>query len=114
MDEQLAKSPDDSSDVPGSSVLSAQQLFQSTMDFGDRSTEDGLRVAAECRALLTYLTVDGCTEPTSAAQGNISAAMGSSDESSRTFVFRGLQESAAHEGLLQFASRLLYLNASNG
>ena len=114
-DDHLRKSPDDSADVSGSNVLKARQLFSSIVsNVGPSSAGIGPRVGAESQALLAYLTVDGCTEPTSNAQGNISAAMTSIDESSREFSFRRCAESEAHEGLLQFAARLLYLNASKG
>lgn len=106
VDDLLRKSPDDQSEVSGSYILKARQVFSSHT--GDRQTR------AECLALLAYLTTDGCTEPSSAAQGNISAAMDSIDNSSYELKFHGEEGAAAHEGLLQFAARLLYFNATRG
>lgn len=113
VDDDLRKAPDDGAEVPASSVLKAKQIFANVgMQTG--SENDSSHIAEECVTLLAYLTESGGTEPTSTAQGNISAAMTCVDATSRDLKLRGYGESVAHEGLLQFAARLLYLHASKG
>lgn len=113
-DEFLRKEPDDSSQVSGSHILKARQMFSSYG--GDAATGNSalVRTHAEALALLAYLTIETCTEPMSSSQGSISAAMESVDKSCHELKFRGGQGGAAHEGLLQFAARLLYYNATKG
>ncbi|PNY23644.1 Protein NRDE2-like protein, partial [Tolypocladium capitatum] len=68
----------------------------------------------ECLTLLSYLTSTGGGEPTSASQGNLSAAMGVIESMSNEFRSRGYGSEAAHERILQFACRVLYWNATKG
>ncbi|KAH7170259.1 NRDE-2, necessary for RNA interference-domain-containing protein [Dactylonectria macrodidyma] len=75
---------------------------------------DDAAIYVGCLALFAYLTSEGCKEPTSAAQGNISAAMEVIHSKSAEFKSQGYESSKAHERALQFAARILYLNATRG
>ncbi|VUC32225.1 unnamed protein product [Clonostachys rosea] len=116
-DTTLAKNMDDGYDVSPAHILKAHRHFTSNVGYlASTGDFDGAESQGECLALLSYLTTEGCTEPTSSSQGNIVAAMQSIER-----VSIELQASAnaskieaAHERLLQFAARLLYFNATNG
>lgn len=96
-------------------ILKTRQLFSSNMTHSVVTGNlDAAAVYAECQALLSYLTADGATEPMSATQGNISAAMDSILSSSSEFETRGFEQALAHEQILQFAAKLLYHNACHG
>ncbi|KAM0562109.1 hypothetical protein ACHAPJ_002553 [Fusarium lateritium] len=102
-------------EVSSMNILKAHQIFSSTMnDFISGGNLDNAETLAECLVLLSYLTAEGSTEPMSTSQGNISAAMETVHKVSLEFKSRGYQASRAHERILQFASRLLYLHATRG
>ncbi|KAH7328620.1 NRDE-2, necessary for RNA interference-domain-containing protein [Stachybotrys elegans] len=69
---------------------------------------------AECLILLVYLTAQGNTEPHAATQGNISEAMAVTATAIDTMTGLKYRDNDALETLLQFAARLLYLNALKG
>ncbi|KAK2064512.1 DUF1740-domain-containing protein [Colletotrichum caudatum] len=75
---------------------------------------DDAVITAECLALLVYLTSQEASEPTSEAQGSISAAMERIWTVSSECCTRGRSRSPAHERLLQAGARLLYHHASRG
>ncbi|KAG9257256.1 NRDE-2, necessary for RNA interference-domain-containing protein [Emericellopsis atlantica] len=113
-DENLRQAPDATFNASGADLLKARQAIAS-IELGSGAVSVELaQTQAESLALLAYLTADGCTEPTSIAQGNISAAMASVDEATRDFRLRGAVARAAHEATLQFAAKLLHLHASKG
>lgn len=114
VDEVLRSKPEDA-EVSQTMVLKAQQTFSSNLAHSlFTGNLDDTSIQVECLTLLAYLTADGCTEPTSAAQGNISAAMEAIYAQSAGFKSRGYESSKAHEKTLQFAARILYLNATRG
>ncbi|KAK7414897.1 hypothetical protein QQX98_006318 [Neonectria punicea] len=114
VDEVTRSGPDDVV-VSQSVLLKTQQTFSSDLSHSlFMGNLDDAAIHAECLILLTYLTADGCTEPTSALQGNISAAMTVIYSQSAEFKSRGYELSKTHERILQFAARILYLNASRG
>ncbi|CAM1505452.1 Fc.00g110890.m01.CDS01 [Cosmosporella sp. VM-42] len=114
VDEVLRKA-DHIMEMPPMHILKAQQEFSDRMRLSISAgiTEEA-DVQAECLALLSYLTAEGCTEPTSASQGNVTAAMAVIHEASEEFKSRGYEATMGHERLLQFAARILYLNATRG
>lgn len=96
-------------------VLKAHQLFSSTMgDFVSGGNLDHAVTPTECLVLLSYLTADGSAEPMSDSQGSISAAIETVHRVSQELKRRGYERSRAHERILQFASKLLYLHATRG
>lgn len=102
-------------DISQTHLLKAQQSFSSSiMDSLSAGNVDNAATSVECLALLSYLTAEGCTEPTSAAQGNVSSAMDVFQRYSGELKARGYEKSRAHERSLQFAARILYLNATRG
>jgi hypothetical protein len=102
-------------EVSSTHILKAHQTFSSLMsDFISGAKLEGASTLAECLVLLSYLTSESCAEPMSASQGSISAAIETVHRVSLEFKSRGYQASRAHERLLQFASRLLYLHATRG
>lgn len=102
-------------EVSNTTLLKAHQTF--TSDFhqyllsGDSM---GASTLAECMILLSYLTASENEEPTSASQGNISAAMNTVDTISGEFQSRDQVSAKTHERIFQFAAHLLYLHASKG
>ncbi|KAI5465511.1 NRDE-2, necessary for RNA interference-domain-containing protein [Mariannaea sp. PMI_226] len=96
-------------------LLKAERAFSSNIMqcFSTGNLED-VAIYVECLGLLTYLTADACTEPTSVAQGNISSAMAAFQVQSAEFKARGYEKSKAHEQTLQFAAKILYMNATLG
>ncbi|KPM36735.1 hypothetical protein AK830_g9818 [Neonectria ditissima] len=114
VDEAMRSQLDDV-DVSRSVILKAQQTFSSSLNHSlFIGNLDDAAIHLDCLVLLTYLTADGCKEPTSSSQGNISAAMAVISSQSVEFKSRGYGLSRAHERSLQFAARILYLNASRG
>ncbi|ROW12788.1 hypothetical protein VMCG_00642 [Cytospora schulzeri] len=111
----VAQSTELESIITPSQVLKARQKLSSTRDYllsaGDlfQATE-----FAQTLALFEYLSAEGSTEPTSAHQGNISAAMTSIDTFASDAVARGHGKTADLEHLLQFAAHLLYIYATRG
>lgn len=115
VDDNLRKMSDDGVGVSSAYILKAQRAFLSGFHESVAVRDlEGANAYAECHILLSYLTADGCTEPTSVAQGNISAAISAVDAISQEFKSWGHGTSSSHEGVLQFAARLLYFNASKG
>lgn len=102
-------------DVSPTHILKAHQIFTSTMnDLISGGNIDQAGVLAECLILLSYLTTEGSTEPMSASQGSISAAMDTVNKVSLELKSRNYHTSQAHERTLQFASMLLYMHATRG
>ncbi|QGI62468.1 uncharacterized protein FFB20_06517 [Fusarium fujikuroi] len=102
-------------EVSSTHILKAHRTFSSlASDFISGANLEDASTTTECLVLLSYLTSESCTEPMSASQGSISAAIETVHRTSLEFKSRGYQASRAHEQLLQFASRLLYLHASRG
>jgi hypothetical protein len=115
LDSTLRNAPDDDAAVSSSYLLKAHRSFSSAVqNLAASGDADGAALHGECLALLAYLTADGCTEPMSSSQGNITAAIDSVTTSIHAFRTRGHGSSPAHERLVQFAARLLYLNATRG
>ncbi|KAF5976685.1 hypothetical protein FCOIX_6961 [Fusarium coicis] len=102
-------------EVSSTHILKAHRTFSSLKsDFISGANLENASTITECLVLLSYLTSESCAEPMSASQGSISAAIETVHKTSLEFKSRGYQASRAHERLLQFASRLLYLHASRG
>ncbi|OHF00162.1 hypothetical protein CORC01_04570 [Colletotrichum orchidophilum] len=89
--------------------LSASLEHQISMKQLDEAT-----TTAESLAMLAYLTAHEGSEPTSEAQGSISAAMERIWTVSSELCAQGRAKSSTHERLLQVAARLLYHHASRG
>ncbi|RGP67801.1 hypothetical protein FLONG3_8420 [Fusarium longipes] len=102
-------------DVSPTHILKAHQIFTSRMNdliSGGNTNQAG--ILTECLALLSYFTTEGSTEPMSASQGSISAAMDTVHKVSLELKSRNYHTSRAHERILQFASMLLYTHATRG
>lgn len=115
VDESLKGTGSNIPEVGSTTLLKAHPTF--TSDFHEYLLGRdlvGASVLAECMILLSYLTVSGNLEPASVSQGNIAAAMSTVDMISQEFRSQEQASSAAHERVLQYASRLLYLHASKG
>jgi hypothetical protein len=97
------------------SATKAHETFASLM-YGALGAGDAkaAETCAECLTLLAYLTAQGNTEPHAATQGNISEAMSITATAVDNLNDPKYQDSDALEKLLQFAARLLYLNALKG
>ncbi|PHH77929.1 hypothetical protein CDD82_3299 [Ophiocordyceps australis] len=92
-------------------VLKAQQFFSSNADNHlYQGHEDEASMNIECLVLLSYLTDEGGTEPASATQGNISAAMDIVQAKSNALC----RHSRCYELVLQCAARLLYWHCTKG
>lgn len=96
-------------------ALKARQAFAFN---AKQCLHEGLQEAAsghvECLALLSYLTDEGGSEPTSACQGNISAAMDVVEATSKEMRWREGRSNTACELISQWASRMLYFHATKG
>lgn len=113
-DKALGKS-EDTIEASSTLILKTRQAFLSGIDtYCSMGHLDLAAADAEGFVLLSYLTADGCSEPMSPAQGNISAAMAAVQQVSAEFKRHGDEATPDHERVLQFAARLLYLNASRG
>ncbi|PFH58461.1 hypothetical protein XA68_13667 [Ophiocordyceps unilateralis] len=101
--------------VPPSALLKARQAFATNcrrcLYEGDQETASS---HMECLALLSYLTDEGGSEPASTSQGNISAAMEAFASILNDIEFLGRKCEAAHELMLQCASRMLYFHSTQG
>ncbi|EXA49263.1 hypothetical protein FOVG_02507 [Fusarium oxysporum f. sp. pisi HDV247] len=114
VDDALRRSAE-TPEVSSTHILKAHRTFSSlTSDFISGANLEDASTLTECLVLLSYLTSESCTEPMSASQGSISAAIETVHRMSLEFKSRGYQASRAHERLLQFASGLLYLHATRG
>ena len=111
-----AASPDSNSEkATRFRVLKARIHLSSNRDYLLSSGDLGRAVVyARGLALFEYLTRKSDKEPRSAGQGDIWSAVDSVSAFTAELAARGLTRSAAHEALLQFAARLLYLHASKG
>jgi hypothetical protein len=115
VDDNLKTAEIDVPEVSNATLLKVHQIF--TSDFHQyltRGDSVGASTLAGCMILLSYLTASGNDEPTSASQGNISAAMNTVDGISREFQSQDQVGAKTHERVLQFAAHLLYLHASKG
>ncbi|KAF4979484.1 hypothetical protein FZEAL_4343 [Fusarium zealandicum] len=113
--DEFLRTATEGTEVSSTHVLKAQQTFYSSKDFLlSAGNIDRAATLTECLALLSYLTAEGYAEPMSASQGNISAAMDVIHKVSLDYRSRGHEKSQAHERVLQFAARLLYLHATHG
>ncbi|EFX00619.1 duf1740 domain containing protein [Grosmannia clavigera kw1407] len=110
----------DDNDIPisPSQLLRARRAMHTEMDYGlsmghiDRAT-----LFAESSVLLEFLcaTEDRPTAARSTSrQGNLAAALTASAAFSDEMLARGHGQTAAHERLLQWTSRVLYFHASHG
>lgn len=98
-----------------SQLLKAQQSLSANLEHETSTGQlDDAIITAECLALLAYLTAQEGSEPTSEAQGSISAAMERIWTMSSELCARGQSKSPTHERLLQAGARLLYYHASRG
>lgn len=114
VDETLRNSPESAGATPTQVVRACEMLLDSLeQQMSTRKLDDAV-ATAECLTLLVYLTTQDIYEPTSEAQGSISAAMERLWTVSSDLCSRGLAKSQSHERLLQFGARLLYHHASRG
>jgi hypothetical protein len=115
VDASIREAQDDDLAVPSTYLLMADQAFKSniysSLSIGDINTA---ATWGECLGLLSYLVAEKPDEPMSSLQGNISAAVNSINWVCSELRSRGGDRTAAHEGLLQFAARLLHWNALQG
>lgn len=96
-------------------LLKAKSHFSSTRDYSLSSQQlETAAQYAESLMLLEYLAAEAGTEPTSDAQGNITAALAGIHTFSRELDSRNLSNSPHHDRLLQTAARLLYYHATHG
>ncbi|CAJ0553474.1 Ff.00g119860.m01.CDS01 [Fusarium sp. VM40] len=113
--DEILRSAVGTPEITPTHVLKAHQIFSSTMgDFVSGGNLDHAVTPAGCLVLLSYLTADGSAEPMSVSQGSISAAIETVHRVSQELKRRGYERSRAHERILQFASKLLYLHAARG
>lgn len=115
VDESLRK-PDLGQDkVSPATLLKARHAF--TSNFQQYLYDGKWQTAsshAQCLTLLSYLTGEGGNEPTSAGQGNVSAAMYMVESLSKEMRSGERGHDAASELLFQWASRVLYFHAVKG
>ncbi|KAK3356956.1 NRDE-2, necessary for RNA interference-domain-containing protein [Lasiosphaeria hispida] len=96
-------------------LLKAKSHISSTRDYALSSRQPGLAIQyAESQALFEYLAAEGGIEPTSATQGNITAALQSIHAFTNQLTSANQAQSTHHERLLQTAARLLYHHATHG
>ena len=111
---EIPPPPGDEQATP-SQILKTRNHLASNRDYLLSSGAPARAVVyARGLALLEYLTAKSNREPSSGGQGDIWSAMASISGCTAEFAARGLAQSPAHEELLQFAARLLYLHASKG
>lgn len=115
VDESLRKPKLGQVGVSPATVLRARHAFASN---SQQSLYEGkwetASSHAECLALLSYLTGEGGGEPTSARQGNVSAAMDVVESMSKEMRSGDSGNDVVCELLFQWASRILYFHASKG
>ncbi|KXH48374.1 hypothetical protein CSAL01_07152 [Colletotrichum salicis] len=98
-----------------SQLLKAYQSLSATLEHQMSAKQlDEAIATAESLAVLAYLTAQEGSEPTSEAQGSISAAMEKIWTVSSELCAQGQAKSSTHERLLQVAARFLYHHASRG
>ncbi|KAM4057076.1 NRDE-2, necessary for RNA interference domain-containing protein [Hirsutella rhossiliensis] len=114
VDESLRKPKLGQDGLSPATILKARQAFtsnaQQCLYEGQWETASS---HAECLALLSYLTGEGASEPISAGQGNISAAMDVVESMSKEMRLHECGNGAS-ELLFQWASRMLYSHAAKG
>ncbi|ODA80078.1 hypothetical protein RJ55_03036 [Drechmeria coniospora] len=115
VDDSLLKPILDDGGVSPSVILKAQRAFSSSVErFLYEENLNAASVNMQCLVLLSYLTSRGGTEPSSASQGNITAAMGVIETMTSKFPALRHERGAALESLLQFSAMLLYHHALKG
>ena len=114
MDDGLRVLPETDDVSPMHILKATKQLIANRDCLISTGDVDGGVLNAECLALLEFLTARGPSEPKSVLQGNISAAMAGIWRCSEDLCSRKQGTSLAHERLLQFAARLLYLYSTRG
>lgn len=114
-DSNLRDGGDQIAEISPTQILKTSQTLHSGFDDYIRA-KDGPKAAlyAETLLLLTYLTTDGGREPTSSLQGNIDAAMDLAYRLLDKLKGIGSGGKLSSEMLVQFASQLLYWNATKG
>ncbi|KAF4637888.1 hypothetical protein G7Y89_g180 [Cudoniella acicularis] len=96
-------------------LLKTKQHLISNRDYRLTSGDFLVAIAyGDLSALFEYLTSNMSFETQSAAQGDITSALASYTNLSKSLVDRGLGKSTPHELLLQSAGRLLYHHARVG
>ncbi|KJZ72905.1 hypothetical protein HIM_07668 [Hirsutella minnesotensis 3608] len=115
VDEALRASTLPESGVSPATVLKARQAFMAN---AEACLHQGQETIAsdhfECLLLLEYLTCEGGSEPRSASQGNISAAMNALETICLDMGPRTRKQGITMELVLQCASRLLYSYSTKG
>lgn len=113
-DESLRNAPEPTMVGPAQLLKAHQTLLAYVEQKVIAKQLDDAVTIAECLALLVYLTAQEESEPTSEAQGSVSAAMERIWTVSSELCARGQSKSPTHERLLQAGARLLYHHASRG
>lgn len=107
--------PDAEGEASPALVLKQKQDLRADSERAFRRDDlDAFAVDAKLLALAEYLSSDVSTEPRSAGQGSISAAMDVVWDRSERLVARDRGNSAQHEELLEFAALLLYRHSTSG
>ncbi|CAI4211508.1 unnamed protein product [Parascedosporium putredinis] len=107
--------PDAEGEASPALVLKQKQDLRADSESAFRRDDlDAFAVDAKLLALAEYLSSDVGTEPRSAGQGSISAAMDVVWDRSERLAARGHGDSAQHEELLEFAALLLYRHSTLG
>ncbi|KAF6836938.1 NRDE2-like protein [Colletotrichum musicola] len=114
VDETLKNNTESTAATPTQAMRAFQMLLDSLEQQISTKKLDDAVATAEYLTLLVYLTAQEISEPTSEAQGSISAAMERLWTVSSDLCSQGLAKSHSHERLLQFGARLLYHHASRG
>lgn len=115
MDKSLRQTELDVDSVSSTAILRTRQAITSDINecLYEGRVEDAA-IYAEGLVLLSYLTDGGNLEPTSEAQGNVSAAMNTLTSMTTELKSRGYAGTRHHERILQFGAQILYLHATRG
>ncbi|EFY86768.1 hypothetical protein MAC_07172 [Metarhizium acridum CQMa 102] len=114
-DKSLRQAQADHGSISPASILKTrQEIVANIHQCLNEGRANDAAVFVEGLTLLSYLTDGGNAEPTSDAQGNISAAMNAIEGITAEFKSRGDANTRSHERILQFGAQLLYLNATRG
>lgn len=115
VDESLRKiSPEMNAVSPTTILKTRQHIAASAHQYLYEGKHESATPYAEASALLSYLTEERSSEPTSAAQGNINAAMATIKGISNEFKSRGYSDTRSHERILQFGAKILYFHSRHG